>query len=410
MSTAPVSRATPRRPSVIVVDAGLLDDDKGHHLSFARGIAAAAAGRGLSARVYGAAGAVRSLRRHLPFVPLFRNGVYDIALAAGWEEATYLGQNAAYRADLTKIEADLPDGPVVLVFSTVMHNQLAAIGDWMRHLTRQGRAAAGVIQLMMAPKWAPADRRNEQGPDLYRRAIAACGDLPGRRLFLVAENGAIADEYRDLLGVDVETLHFPSPAAGAASSSRAAGAPVTIAYVGHSRPEKGYHLLPEIAHRLRSYPRAKLMLHVHHNGEAHMLETEARLRAECPDAMRTGSLSPAEYARFIAGADVLLLPYDAVSYGARGSGVLMEAAVAGKPVVVPAGSGMAADLESGLAAGTTFDSFDAPAIVAGIGRLLDDYDGHRARAATAALVARGLSNHETYLDRVLAYLDRAGAT
>jgi glycosyltransferase involved in cell wall biosynthesis len=52
------------------------------------------------------------------------------------------------------------------------------------------------------------------------------------------------------------------------------------------------------------------------------------------------ALDPAPYAALLASADLLLLPYDGPTYGARSSGILAEALAMGVPAVVPAGCWM----------------------------------------------------------------------
>jgi len=55
------------------------------------------------------------------------------------------------------------------------------------------------------------------------------------------------------------------------------------------------------------------------------------------------NLPAAEYAGWLEAADLVLLPYDALAYGNRTSGVFVEAIVAGKPAAVTAGTWMASE-------------------------------------------------------------------
>jgi len=69
-------------------------------------------------------------------------------------------------------------------------------------------------------------------------------------------------------------------------------------------------------------------------------------------------LAAEAYQALLGTADLVLLPYDAATYGARTSGPFVEAICAGKPVVIPDNSWMSAQLGSSRA-GVTFTSGNA---------------------------------------------------
>src|SRR5262249_10335076 len=54
-----------------------------------------------------------------------------------------------------------------------------------------------------------------------------------------------------------------------------------------------------------------------------------------------GSLPPQQYVEVLHRADIVLLPYDALRYRSRSSGVLAEALKLGRPTVIPEGTWMA---------------------------------------------------------------------
>jgi glycosyltransferase involved in cell wall biosynthesis len=66
-------------------------------------------------------------------------------------------------------------------------------------------------------------------------------------------------------------------------------------------------------------------------------------------------MSEKDYHEILASSDVVILPYDQNAYGARSSGILAQALAAGKPVVVPADTWMASQIDP-----TRGRTFEAP--------------------------------------------------
>ena len=64
-----------------------------------------------------------------------------------------------------------------------------------------------------------------------------------------------------LLGRPVGVLPLPQ-FAQAAVTSRTGHRPITVSVLGHQRPDKGYHLMPEIARLLLAHePDIRLLVH-----------------------------------------------------------------------------------------------------------------------------------------------------
>jgi glycosyltransferase involved in cell wall biosynthesis len=74
-------------------------------------------------------------------------------------------------------------------------------------------------------------------------------------------------------------------------------------------------------------------------------------------------LPSSEYDELVAACDLVLLPYEREQYRSRLSAVFVDAACAGVPVVVPAGTWMSDQIDACLGAGATFDAL-APAAIA----------------------------------------------
>src|SRR5262249_46293689 len=89
-----------------------------------------------------------------------------------------------------------------------------------------------------------------------------------------------------------------------------------------------------------------------------------------------GPLSPDDYYRLVSETDVLLCPYNPHASRRRTSGTVTEAIAAGIPTLVPGGTWLARHQPAG--AGETFT--DLESFVAGVRRVLDDYDRYLAQA------------------------------
>lgn len=132
---------------------------------------------------------------------------------------------------------------------------------------------------------------------------------------------------------------------------------VHIVYLGDARSEKGYQHLPALVEDLwGDYLKtglAKFTIQSNYNvvgGEAIILEAKLKLSQYPTSAVELINfpLNPDQYYRLLASADIVVLPYNPQNYQ-RTSGVLTEALAAGKPVVVPAKSWLAEQVDDSRA-------------------------------------------------------------
>jgi glycosyltransferase involved in cell wall biosynthesis len=94
--------------------------------------------------------------------------------------------------------------------------------------------------------------------------------------------------------------------------------------------------------------------------------------AEEPDIrIAHGPLDQPNYRSLPASCDILLFPYERIPYLQRPSGIFVEAAFTGRPVVVPADTWMGRQLAAGTVAGIAYDGDDATAIAKALVRAVD---------------------------------------
>jgi glycosyltransferase involved in cell wall biosynthesis len=154
---------------------------------------------------------------------------------------------------------------------------------------------------------------------------------------------------------------------------------LTLVYLGDARTEKGYQHLPNVVEAL--WPdylaMGKVRFVIQSNYTINGLEgpvLQAKLRLSQYPQKRVKlidqALTPEEYYQLLVSADLVILPYDPVNYQ-RTSGVLTEALAAGKPVVVPANSWLAEQVDASRA-GIYQDPQDLPQTVIKALENLDD--------------------------------------
>lgn len=169
------------------------------------------------------------------------------------------------------------------------------------------------------------------------------------RLFCETEDLAAYYEAGTGLTFDVlPTMAWPSiPADAPPGGDAGAGSDaLTLAYLGDARVEKGFLMLPDVVEAIaagRGPAGRRIHFHIqsHFNipgGEPGIRAARAALARFAPDlvTLYDTPLDNQTYESVLRAADVILLPYSADTYRRRGSGVLAEALVAGKPVIGPA--------------------------------------------------------------------------
>lgn len=379
----------------------------GHHLSHARAITRELQRRSVPATVYGSARLEPEKLGRLRVKPWFRHSphTWNSADPVRGEHEDFVRGNRTMAEDLARLDRAQFHRRDLVLFPTVTFNELQGIIAWAAGFQRR-QLPKIVVMLMFPPDWAPL-RRTFSNPALYyRAAVDRCPPDLRARLHLCVETPDMAALYAPVLGVAPSVLPMPiaewegaSAARGIALGGRVGDEPL-VAYLGHSRREKGMHLLPETALLLAQQGRRlRLFVQSSHFGEEPLVEAERRLAAQPSVTLHRGALSRDDYLSVLLGADLVLLPYDAAIYATRGSGVFYEAEAAGAPLVVPEGTWMAravADDGNGVA----FAGFAPAAIAAGVATALDRLDALRACARAIAERMRREHSAAAYVDRV----------
>jgi glycosyltransferase involved in cell wall biosynthesis len=141
-------------------------------------------------------------------------------------------------------------------------------------------------------------------------------------------------------------------------SSKVENKPLHLVYLGDARIEKGYLYLPTIVADLwEDYlitKKIRITIQSNFNintGERGILASRLKLEEYPQDMVNIikNPMTTEEYYQLLMSADLLVIPYNIDSYRYRTSGVLTESLAAGKPVIVPANTWLASQVDKSRA-------------------------------------------------------------
>lgn len=169
---------------------------------------------------------------------------------------------------------------------------------------------------------------------------------------------------------------------GGALLPRGAAPTYRVGFLGNARREKGWHDLPPVigalAELLRAapldrpvefiVPRARKSVlkpsNVVRSAKLHLQTRRGGLIRPAVRVLRSPQyLTDAEFVGLLGSLDVVLVPYRTANYANRGSGIILDSVLAGRPLVYTEGIGMGEYLAFGNAAGATSPEGFAEAIL-----------------------------------------------
>ncbi|MFL5256977.1 MAG: glycosyltransferase [Rhodopila sp.] len=309
--------------------------------------------------------------------------------------------------DLGRLRGFRPDD--ICYLSSTEPAQLMALVRWMKGLPPEQRPHC-VLEfgsdpgIDVEPGARPdqyvmqlRDYRLDPRPMFYRFAARFLQDDDLARFHMITFNAGTSAVYTQLLGKPVGALPLPQ-FSNAQIINRAGRRPITVAALRHQRPDKGYHLMPQIARLLLAYePEVRLL--IHNCIPEQMPQVQAELRAHAavePRVTLNGQIAgPALWRSLLDQSDVILCPYEPKRYAASYSAVAAEAVACGIPLVVPARTSLSRLLADFGQPGEAFETFDPPGIVAATRRVVADFDAFAGKAAAAAerwIATMGVTN------------------
>jgi len=380
---------------VIYADPGLRDN-LGHHANTCRAIKAELVRRGIDVVLLSFIGISAELKQELGALPLFRAYTYwqsDGDPIAGWLNC-FDSSTQATAEDLGRLSGVTADDIVYL--NSAQPAQFMAVVRWLNAMPEAQRPQV-VLEFGTDPgvdvreidgqnKLVLRDYRADPRAMFYRFAASKLHETLLPRVHLATFDATASAIYTQLLGKPVGVLPLPQ-FAHARVASRVGRRPVTVSVLGHQRPDKGYHLMPEISRLLLALePDVRLLLHNGAPGEMTRVQEELRAHAAVESRVQLNeqTADPALWAELMAASDLILCPYEPARFVASYSAVAAEALASGIPLIVPGGTAMARLLAEFGSPGAAFAQYTPTSIVEATRAALADFDTVAERAVAAA--------------------------
>lgn len=229
---------------------------------------------------------------------------------------------------------------------------------------------------------------------------------------LATDSATLAKEFGAYSKRPLEVLPIPHTSQSASTSPSDDIPPkalqkVRVVYLGDARDEKGFELLPAV---VRAFARVDLSARVefvlqgfisslYHLRMAYVIDELIKLNLPNVHLIRN-ALSADSYRALLESADLVALPYDALTYRARTSGPFVEAICAGKPVIVPQQSWMSTQLGESRA-GETFISGNAQDLVRAVLAAVSNISVHTEAANELGKRFREYHNPTSFIKQLM---------
>jgi glycosyltransferase involved in cell wall biosynthesis len=404
--------------SVAVLDNGLRSKF-GHSYSINKAVSRRFHQLGISHQIFSAQSVEADVRAEMECVPFFTRGMYDgirpsrierslrrfKRKAAGMpndrspsESRTSRVLNAGFEADLGRLPRSVWGRDKIVLFPGLMQHQMLGMARFIRS-HREEISANIICHLMFEPSWLPWGGSSALGEKTYENSFQII-EAQRRRVHFTTENENVVRKYAKEFGIRMDILPIPLSVGRAA---RCQARRIRIGFLGYSKMEKGFHLLPDaIATCLNGPLELDFVVQINHHGSQQMVSEAETALNKLPIRILRGQLSQEQYRSELAEIDVILLPYDPHNFGLRGSGVFTEAVSCGHLVVASKGTWAGQSIENGEAIGETFEPYDAQALAAAILRVGNDFRARQDEARKVAQAWASRNSAEEYVDKLLA--------
>ena len=229
------------------------------------------------------------------------------------------------------------------------------------------------------------------------------GAIARGKVVFATDSTRLARQYQMLCGISPEL--FPSPRIAPFDDrkkpEKQPGEPIVFSSLGPARFDKGIDLI-QAAIKLclaagTSRP-VKFVIQWNQpirDGAGQPYLPDAALENDPRVEFIRQSLDSADYDAAIQAADCMLLPYRRDSYYARISGVAVEAATAGIPMI-HTGDTWIGDLVDSVGAGVAVDDGDVGQLAAAIHAVIDNFEAFRTRAGERQPLAVAVHSSEAF--------------
>lgn len=395
--------------NVVLLDPGL-QSAIGHHYNLDLGLVGELKRLGVPYRLFVNQGVTPELAARLGAEPCFHFHPYrrssEDPYIRDFEDYLDLNEHAFAELKVLAGAVDLSDSLVIV--HTATNRMLLGLAKWLASGTFP---ALSRLALVLPHVSGFTDGNLSWDAVFYRHAFNRLRPHLGQvRLLTLSE--LQAREFGTLADAPVEVMPYPNPASVWRREHPAPKRPPRpkrrILFCGEATMRKGFHLLPDII-RTVGGGRRDVEFVVQLNGWQsdgdRVAEFQKFARARYDTKTVAGFIGEDDYYRLIEDADAVLLPYQSPVYRAGTSAVFEEAMYLGKPVIVPPGTMMAAQLSPHADAGIVAGGMDAVSFGQAVLTLAGDYPRFAAAAARAGEAWQARDG----MDRFVAFLlERTG--
>lgn len=375
---------------------------------------------GIACRIYANRKAGPEITGPLDAIPAFTFAADD---GLRFDAATQAMHDMVHKGDRFTLECRLldahgitPDDVVIVPYAGAA--EMLGLARWLETRKRAGRPRIVTIMHRQGDDWRLDEAREHvlagvTAPLRYgaQRLARAAGE---DRFLFAANSSRLATVLSDVAGLTARPLpvllrHKLAAAMADRPGEEAVpafrGRRFDVGLMGQFRPEKGGKLaLKALMRCFAERPGLDAVVQVADAvQEAVVREILAGVRSGGAITIVKGQLSPGDFETCVGACRLLALPYHPRRYAARTSGLFVEAAAWGRPVVAPDGTWMSDMIGEGRVAGILFDTLNLDAVHDALERALDDIEGLSSQARTLAPAWRRTECIENAMAQIVAW-------
>lgn len=220
------------------------------------------------------------------------------------------------------------------------------------------------------------------------------------QLSFVSDSTLLKEEYEELFEIEVQML--PIPHTFTFNENSVNQKPLTVGMLGPARSTKGLHYYPRLALSLKPLSDVKIMVQSNilfsHDRDA--LVAKEILQSSENVNLIDKELSPIDYEDALKKLDIVALPYQISYYHSQTSGIMAEAASLGKPCVVPKGTWMSLQMQSGRVAGASFEPGHLEDFIQQVQTVIKDFSNYKGIALDRMSDWNNFHNSDNFVNKL----------
>lgn len=230
-----------------------------------------------------------------------------------------------------------------------------------------------------------------QTSDQFNTAVARLATSlarhdPGGRVVVCADSEDNAQRFETDLKRKMQVLPIPlyGPPTKPLGLDGRDGA-ITVGYFGYPTVANGYELAVRAYEHFiaeRNYPALKFLMRINDQFGESALKSQFEVFRRNTDRLDlvTRFVTSEEHRQLIARCDIIMIPYSKSYYGTRTSGILLDALVQGKVVVVPEDTWMSRTVAQ-CGSGRKFASGDSQSLLDALEDVIENYGKYKTAAS-----------------------------